>query len=199
MKLATNPRRNSRASTRIAPTSGERCGRRDELLRIAVRDHQAELRGCQDRHCGGRADAEYTRRPEQRVDHHRDESGVESHRHGQAGHCRIGHGLRQHDRRRHEAGDRVAPHGRRTRILGRRLEKRPSHPISVLLLVYESPNIALPSTAVTVTFRNTLRTGYSCAVMTFASPVFACLRRSRSDFERRPRSVLCRHTNRPRR
>ena len=90
-----------------ADQRGQRGRRRDELRRVAVRHDQTELRAGQDRQRGGGADAEHPRRAEQRVDHHRDEGGVEADRNGQAGHRRVGHGLRQHDRRGRQAGDHV--------------------------------------------------------------------------------------------
>ena len=90
-----------------ADQRGQRGRRRDELRRVAVGHDQAELRAGQDRQRGGGADAEHARRAEQRVDHHRDEGGVEAHRDRQPGHGRVGHGLGQHDGRGREAGDHV--------------------------------------------------------------------------------------------
>ena len=108
MKLATNPSRSSLASSSIAPTSAVSVAVAvDELRRVAVRHDQAELRAGQDRQRGGGADAQHARRAEQRVDHHRDEGGVEAHGDGQPGDGRVGHRLGQDDRGRREAGDDV--------------------------------------------------------------------------------------------
>ena len=90
-----------------ADQRGQRGRRRDELRRVAVRHGQAELRAGQDRQRGGGADAEHARRAEQRVDHHRDEGGIQTHRNRQTGYRRVGHRLGQNDRRGREAGDDV--------------------------------------------------------------------------------------------
>ena len=108
MKSATKPRRINRAITSIdADQRGQRGGRRHELGRVAVRNHQRQCGAGEDRQRGRRADAEHARRAEQRVDDHRDEGGVETHRHGQSGHRGVRHRLGQHDRGRSEAGDDV--------------------------------------------------------------------------------------------
>ena len=108
MKLATNPRRINRATTSIAPTSAVSAAVAvSELRRIAVGDDQAELRAGQDRQGGGGTDAEHPRRAEQRVDHHRDEGGVEANRHRQTGHRCVRHGLGQDDGGGDQAGDNV--------------------------------------------------------------------------------------------
>ena len=84
------------------------CGRRrDELRRVAVRHRQTELRAGQDPQCGSGADAQHPRRAEQRVNHHRDERGIEADRNRQAGNRRVGHGLRKNNRRGCQAGDHV--------------------------------------------------------------------------------------------
>ena len=90
-----------------ADQRGERGRRRHELGRVAVRHRQPQLRAGQDRQRGGGADAEHPRRAEQRIDHHRDEGGVQADGDGQAGHARVGHGLGQHDRRGRQTGDHV--------------------------------------------------------------------------------------------
>ena len=107
MKLATkpsrmqpgeqqHPRRPARVSVAVAVIS--RAGSPSGTT-------MAEFGAGQDRQRGRRADAQHARRAEQRVDDHRDEGGVQAHRHGQAGHGRVGHRLGQHDRGRGQAGD----------------------------------------------------------------------------------------------
>ena len=95
----------SRQNQHGADQRGQGCRRRDKLGRVAVRHGQAELGAGQDRQRGGRADAQHARRAEQRVDHHRDEGGVETHGDGQPGYGRVGHCLGQNDRRGRETGD----------------------------------------------------------------------------------------------
>ena len=108
MKLATNPRRISlRQEQHRADQRGEGGRRRDELRRVAVRHRQTELRAGQDPQCGSGADAQHPRRAEQRVNHHRDERGIETDRNRQAGNRRVGHGLRKNNRRGCQAGDHV--------------------------------------------------------------------------------------------
>ena len=129
MKLATKPRRSSRASSSIAPTSAVSVAVAvTSLRRIAVRHRQAELRAGEDRQRGGRADAEHARGAEQRVDHHRDEGGVEAHGDGQPGDRRVGHRLGQHDRRGGEPGNDVEAQRRRLRrSIGFRSERSADH------------------------------------------------------------------------
>ena len=108
MKLATKPSRSSRARSSITPTSAV-------SVAVAVTSFAGSPSGTtrpssragQDRQRRRRADAEHARRAEQRVDHHRDEGGVEAHGDGQPGDGRVGHGLGQHDRRGRETGDDV--------------------------------------------------------------------------------------------
>ena len=84
------------------------CGRRrDQLRRVAVRHGQTELRAGQDRQCGSGTDAQHPRRAEQRVDHHRDERGIQADRNWQTGNRRVGHGLRKHHGSGRQAGDQV--------------------------------------------------------------------------------------------
>ena len=90
-----------------ADQRGQRGRRRDELRRVAVRHGQTELRAGQDRQRGGGADAQHPRRAEQRVDHHRDERGIQADRNRQAGNRRVGHRLRKNNRRGRQAGDHV--------------------------------------------------------------------------------------------
>ena len=68
-----------------ADQRGQRGRRRDQLRRVAVRHGQTELRAGQDRQRGSGADAQHPRRAEQRVDHHRDERGIEADRNRQTG------------------------------------------------------------------------------------------------------------------
>jgi len=92
--------------------------RSDQFRRVAVRHRQPELGGGQDAQCGGGTDAEHAGQAEQRVDQHRHEGRVQADGDGQAGHGRIGHGLRQDDGRGHETGDDVdAQHARAGRNL----------------------------------------------------------------------------------
>ena len=108
MKFATKPRRSSRATSSITPTSAASVAVAvTSLAGVAVGHHQPELRAGQDRQRGGGADAEHARRTQQRVDQHRNEGRVQAHRHRQPGHGGIGHGLGQHHRCRDQAGDHV--------------------------------------------------------------------------------------------
>ena len=113
-----------------ADQRGQRGRRRDELGRVAVRNRQAELRAGQDRQRGGGTDAEHARRAEQRVDHHRDEGGVQTDGDGQAGDGRVGHGLGQDDRGGRQAGDHVEAQSALAGRVGRRLDRRRVHAVA---------------------------------------------------------------------
>jgi hypothetical protein len=79
----------------------QRCGR------VARFSERAELGGDEDRERRRAADAEQSRRAEQRVEHHRAERRVQADLHRKPGDRRVRHGLRDHDRRRDQAGDEV--------------------------------------------------------------------------------------------
>ena len=118
MKSATKPRRATRASSSIAPTSAVSVAVAViELGRVAVGTTMRELGAGEDRQGRRRADAQHPRRAEHRVDDHRDEGGVQAHRHRQSGHGRIRHRLGNHDGRGGQAGDDVeAPDVARGRL-----------------------------------------------------------------------------------
>ena len=105
------PRRDQRG----ADQQGQRRRRRHEARRIAVRHRQSQLRAGEDRDGRGRADAEHARGAEQRVDRHRDESGIQADRNRQAGHRRVSHRLGKDDRGGGQPGHQVEAEGRRLR------------------------------------------------------------------------------------
>ena len=76
---------------------GERRSCRDQLAWITVRNDKPELCPREDCKSGRRTHAQDTRCAKQRVDDHRHECRVEPDAHRQAGNCRVGHRLGQHD------------------------------------------------------------------------------------------------------
>jgi hypothetical protein len=94
-----------------ADEGGQGRGGGDELGRVAVGNDDGEPGAGEDRERRRRADAQHPRGSQDRVDDHRDEGGVEAHRHRQSGNGGVGHRLRQDDGGRREAGDDVEAQG----------------------------------------------------------------------------------------